>query len=274
MRYEDWSRYLWADAVCIDQKNMQERGHQVEHMGQIYRNAKKVLVWLWCGEDNQAERAEAALREIGVACCKDNGVDVNELEQVDQLISLIPSRSAKLQCDNDETWSSVAWFLSQSWFSRMCVFQEINFGPGVAMLCGRHLVDLNLAALATAYLKPFPHIRNQSGMPISHIDNTYFMRNRHFHTKVNLPAIIDMTRGLLCSNPLDNMYAMLAMPQITAMNPPWKVDYSKSKLGLYCEVATRCVVDLKVLLSCRFCSTLMGQMRHCRPGFLSGIKRQ
>ncbi|RDI77211.1 hypothetical protein Vi05172_g12774 [Venturia inaequalis] len=33
MRYADCSRYLWADAICIDQKNMQERGHQIEHVG-------------------------------------------------------------------------------------------------------------------------------------------------------------------------------------------------------------------------------------------------
>ncbi|PMD21736.1 HET-domain-containing protein, partial [Hyaloscypha hepaticicola] len=39
-------RYLWVDALCIDQNNIGERNHQVQLMGHIYRNATDVLVWL------------------------------------------------------------------------------------------------------------------------------------------------------------------------------------------------------------------------------------
>lgn len=37
---------LWVDAICIDQQNDAERGHQVRNMGRIYKQAKRVLVWL------------------------------------------------------------------------------------------------------------------------------------------------------------------------------------------------------------------------------------
>jgi hypothetical protein len=37
---------LWIDAICIDQNNLDERGHQVEHMGHIYECATEVLIWL------------------------------------------------------------------------------------------------------------------------------------------------------------------------------------------------------------------------------------
>ena len=36
----------WVDALCIDQKNMIERNHQVAHMGDIYSRALTVEVWL------------------------------------------------------------------------------------------------------------------------------------------------------------------------------------------------------------------------------------
>lgn len=41
-------RTLWIDAICIDQKgdNAKERNHQVQRMGQIYRDASCVIVWL------------------------------------------------------------------------------------------------------------------------------------------------------------------------------------------------------------------------------------
>ncbi|PMD27086.1 hypothetical protein NA56DRAFT_684547 [Hyaloscypha hepaticicola] len=40
------SRVLWVDAFCINQNNIHERNHQVEQMGEIYRQARQVLAWL------------------------------------------------------------------------------------------------------------------------------------------------------------------------------------------------------------------------------------
>ena len=37
---------LWIDALCIDQQSNEERGHQVQLMGNIYSKAEKVIVWL------------------------------------------------------------------------------------------------------------------------------------------------------------------------------------------------------------------------------------
>jgi hypothetical protein len=39
-------RYLWVDAICIDQKNDQERNAQVRLMDKIYQSAVSVSVWL------------------------------------------------------------------------------------------------------------------------------------------------------------------------------------------------------------------------------------
>jgi hypothetical protein len=46
LRYDDRDRYLWVDAVCINQADTVERGQQVTMMGQIYSKAKDVIVWL------------------------------------------------------------------------------------------------------------------------------------------------------------------------------------------------------------------------------------
>lgn len=39
-------RILWVDAVCINQKNNQEKSQQVQMMTQIYAKARNVVVWL------------------------------------------------------------------------------------------------------------------------------------------------------------------------------------------------------------------------------------
>jgi len=37
---------IWIDALCIDQENIEERGHQVDMMGVIYSSAERVIAWL------------------------------------------------------------------------------------------------------------------------------------------------------------------------------------------------------------------------------------
>ena len=55
-------RVLWIDSICIDQtpEAVKERNVQVALMGDIYKSAARVVVWL--GPSN--ERVERALRQI------------------------------------------------------------------------------------------------------------------------------------------------------------------------------------------------------------------
>lgn len=46
IRYEQTSRLLWIDALCIDQSELKEKNHQVASMGDIFQNAWRVIVWL------------------------------------------------------------------------------------------------------------------------------------------------------------------------------------------------------------------------------------
>jgi hypothetical protein len=46
LRYPSEPRYLWIDAICIDQKNLGERSRQVAYMGEIYKRASRVIIWL------------------------------------------------------------------------------------------------------------------------------------------------------------------------------------------------------------------------------------
>lgn len=46
LRHSNDSRRLWADAICINQKDLPERGSQVQLMARIYSEALPVLLWL------------------------------------------------------------------------------------------------------------------------------------------------------------------------------------------------------------------------------------
>lgn len=53
---------VWADAVCIDQMNVLERNKQVKLMGEIYKRAAGVAVWLGLEEHHHAHRVFANIR--------------------------------------------------------------------------------------------------------------------------------------------------------------------------------------------------------------------
>jgi hypothetical protein len=48
IRYEHATRTLWIDAICINQSDLTEKGHQVALMGRIFHDARTVVVWLGC----------------------------------------------------------------------------------------------------------------------------------------------------------------------------------------------------------------------------------
>lgn len=46
LQYDNVPRALGVDAICIDQKNPEERSKQVARKGEIYSKAIRVVAWL------------------------------------------------------------------------------------------------------------------------------------------------------------------------------------------------------------------------------------
>lgn len=67
-------RYLWIDAICINQADLEERSEQVQLMTHIYSRATKVLVWL--GVINATEDNLAWIKEA----CSDRGKGIERYE--------------------------------------------------------------------------------------------------------------------------------------------------------------------------------------------------
>jgi hypothetical protein len=54
---------LWVDALCINQEDNQERGHQVQLMKLIYSRAKSVVAWIGKSSEDSSQ-AMVALRRM------------------------------------------------------------------------------------------------------------------------------------------------------------------------------------------------------------------
>jgi hypothetical protein len=64
LRLPDRPRRIWADQCCINQDDPVERGHQVQYMNRIYRDATHVLVWLGLDMKREAALAFGLMHEL------------------------------------------------------------------------------------------------------------------------------------------------------------------------------------------------------------------
>src|SRR5271154_6674312 len=70
LRHESGSkqRVLWADAICINQKDKEDQSRQVQMMGEIYQHARCVPVWLGLDDQNIAKVCFTLIKETARAC--------------------------------------------------------------------------------------------------------------------------------------------------------------------------------------------------------------
>ncbi|ORY13702.1 heterokaryon incompatibility protein-domain-containing protein, partial [Clohesyomyces aquaticus] len=106
LRDENNSRILWIDAICIDQTSILEKTEQVGRMGDIYKAAKKVLVFL----GPESETSDSVFQFF----------EKHHLPIVQAFVEL----------------------LFRPWFSRIWVRQEyIRAAEVPRLICGRRSID-------------------------------------------------------------------------------------------------------------------------------------
>jgi hypothetical protein len=150
-RYEDRPRILWADAICINQADLVEKGRQVLLMPRIYSGAARVLVWL--GDD------EAGLQNVresigrALAFLPPDTHDAIELARQSQtLLSDAMERRRKGQPNLlDHDWRPLWRLLGRPWFRRKWIVQEVVHAKEVMVHAGS--IEVPWIELATFTFK-------------------------------------------------------------------------------------------------------------------------
>jgi hypothetical protein len=70
-------RYLWIDALCINQKDDGEKEQQIQHMYEIYGNATRVLVWLGVADDT----SDQVFEDIRAAAQRQGAYSLTDVRQ-------------------------------------------------------------------------------------------------------------------------------------------------------------------------------------------------
>lgn len=109
---------LWTDAICINQSDHEEKGHQIRLMDWIYTNARKVLIYL--GEpDKTTPKALKLINKIHTAVVQTPDEDKRSPKQW-----ISDNKLPLLNAQESWKWNSLREFFRRPWFRRKWIIQE------------------------------------------------------------------------------------------------------------------------------------------------------
>ncbi|CZR65847.1 uncharacterized protein PAC_15747 [Phialocephala subalpina] len=153
-------KYVWIDAVCINQQDSVEKAVQVGMMGRIYKSAKSVIVWL--GRERQDindSTAEDLLLDAWMleSAGKNGKLDDDAMEVLlnDPQRHLSPSAPPylkdavmdwlqKIDERQIRTWLVGLPFFRRTWFERAWVIQELVMAQEITVLCGQFVFSWDM----------------------------------------------------------------------------------------------------------------------------------
>ncbi|KAK4034957.1 heterokaryon incompatibility protein-domain-containing protein [Parachaetomium inaequale] len=254
---------IWIDAVCINQDDMEERGHQVRIMDKVYSKAAHTIVWLGRAD----EYTPAAVETIRRVAAYPRDVFVQS--EASPFRRQDPEIYAKsnLEYTGWMDWCSLAALLKRQWFSRLWIIQEAILSRDLALLCGKHgfsWADLIAAARniearceALGWSPSVIFIQsNEVAVPLEHNLLRLADWRDHFHNRTTTKAwhftlenLVYDTWVFTSGDPRDKIYGILglASPQVCAA---WDINYRSTAEEVY-AIATRTIVEhsksLKIL---------------------------
>jgi hypothetical protein len=190
LRLPKKKRCVWIDALCINQKNNKEKEGQVNFMGEIYRQAKGIVVWL--------------------------GPPINAQDDVLRFFQNLVKYGQEDSEDSEEraaTWDKLRVFLKRSWFTRRWTIQEAVLAKQAVMLCGKHMINFMVFAKHACLLAQHqPYAKIKLAGVIRKLRMMYELRSAHVrHTEIDpLSMFVDFSTAE-CTDQRDRIYALNAL---------------------------------------------------------------
>ena len=115
------SRLIWADAICINQDDIEERNQQVKQMGLVYQQANHTVIYLGEG----TSETSMFLKTL------QSKATVNYFASLSAIVDI----SVK-NLDTELEDTAREWILSRPWFRRAWILQELVLSQDPWIQCG------------------------------------------------------------------------------------------------------------------------------------------
>lgn len=139
-------RVLWADALCINQRNLAERNNQVQLMGQIFSSARRVLVFLGPTKPG-LDKALATLDSSKIGQQADHlwrkGIDSTNQDgnSTQQFHLEVEGFMASI---TEESYAAIRDLATRPYWTRTWILQEVFVARQIDVLYGSVLLPWHL----------------------------------------------------------------------------------------------------------------------------------
>jgi hypothetical protein len=211
IRLRNSPRCVWADAICINQDDNEERGYQVGQMLNIYQKASQTVVWL--GDDLKIDAISAFsiicvivnTHELGSGNAGFNFAGKDTKPDGKELLSMSSWK---------QIFDSLAKMYMLPWFWRLWVVQEIVAASSATIMWGEAQIQWRWIGLASEWLRTNEHhLLRYFG--ISGIYNAYLMEHlsrKEDTSQFSILRLLGLTRQFGATDPRDRIFALLGIP--------------------------------------------------------------
>lgn len=235
-------RRLWADAICINQADSDEKAAQVAAMHLIYKGADLVLVWL--GPEVQGDGlAFSLLNYYDIRDSMRLGLGLHDDDILAQLDGKLEGTSSCPCCERNiqvpETGPAkagllaVAGLLSRPWVHRLWVVQEVDHQATIGRIfSGSHSAPISNFIMCLLFLEDSlrdnrlettTKAARATTNTIAQIVHEY---SGHEPTTVSFWNSFASFSRRLCSDPRDRIYAIrncLGLDYLEGLRPDYSV---------------------------------------------------
>ncbi|KAL1597132.1 hypothetical protein SLS60_008714 [Paraconiothyrium brasiliense] len=218
IRFEEEERYVWIDALSINQADLQERNHQVKIMNAIYRKADRVLVWLGLAKDG----SDAVMTIFN---------DLGEVKR--RAEHLIPTKIEGILALGERSYWGRAW-----------VQQEIYLAKTYTIHCGSKTIvdiklDSSLALLSGAAARDEQYRHLGRIIEDSRMFQVILMHRLKSINSLGALLLKSISLKLECSEPRDFIYSMRGMDR-DLKESDLVPDYEKPLVEVYFDTLDVC----------------------------------
>jgi hypothetical protein len=125
--------YIWIDQICINQKDDDEKSHQIQHIQHIYTDAERVIVWLGPAA-HDSDLLIAHLQKIAHAWSRCDFKIISRLLENEKHVNAISK--------------AYEHFCRRRYWSRLWVMQEFAVGSQTSIICGGSSISAQVAEIA------------------------------------------------------------------------------------------------------------------------------
>ncbi|TVY26239.1 Heterokaryon incompatibility protein 6,OR allele [Lachnellula hyalina] len=208
---------IWADALCINQTDLEERGLQVRNMQLIYSKAQTVVAWIGNDEENIATAVAYLLKTKAfqwlparrrTACSLPSNREIRQTQLVFGVHSSIADQWTQ------QRWRIFGDFFDLVYWKRVWIIQELASSSEIKVIFGKTEVSWKSILSAVTYLGD--HSKEVPGNCQSyeiaaqlHHFRCIFLSNNQ--TPITLNEALQWSHYAQATDPRDKIYALLGL---------------------------------------------------------------